>query len=89
MLTSSPETRTAKGFIFKTNRTYYLDTDKSEVTIEGIIKNYDPNLVQVLLDDIYVDANLLSEWLDVQLSITSFYHSYGLRQKNPFPLKND
>lgn len=86
-ITSSPETNSAKGFIFKTERTFFLDTDRDEVTINGIITSYDSDLVHVLLDDIYVEADLLSKWLGIKLSVNLFLSQVWITSEEPLPFE--
>lgn len=84
---SRPEKKLAQGFIFKTERTFHLDTERNEVTIQGIAKSYQGNLVQVLLDDIYVESNLLSEWLGIQLSVNLFSSQLWITSDEPLPFQ--
>ena len=84
---SRPDKSMAQGFIFNTARTFYLDTDRNEVTIAGVSQTYKPELVHTLLDDIYVDANLLSKWLNVQLSVNLFSSQLWITSDEPLPFQ--
>ena len=84
---STPENKQAQGFIFNTSRTFYLDAEKSEVTIQGITNPYQADLVQVLPDDIYVEANLLSKWLNLQLSVNLFSSQLWIISEEPLPFQ--
>jgi len=84
---SVPEKHMAQGFIFEASRTFYLDTDRNEVTLQGVSTSYESDLVHVLLDDIYVEANLLSSWLDVDLSVNLFLSQLLIISEEPLPFQ--
>jgi len=59
----------AQGFVFNEERTFYLDTSRNEVTLNGISHPYKKQLVFVLDDDIYVDSSLLSKWFNITINV--------------------
>ena len=75
----------AKGFYFNEGNSFYLDTLRSEVIIKGGIDNYDKSLVYVLDDDIYVDANLLSKWLNITINADLFASKVNITSEEEFP----
>jgi hypothetical protein len=76
---------TAQGFIFKENRTFYLDTSRHEVILSGVSQPYNKQLVYVLDDDIYVDASLLSEWFGITINVDLLASSVTIKSEDKFP----
>ncbi|MGD8583604.1 MAG: stalk domain-containing protein, partial [Gammaproteobacteria bacterium] len=81
----NPGDGTAQGFMFKEDNTIYLDTSRNEVTISGNTQSYNGQLVYVLDDDIYVDANLLARWFDISIDADLFSSTVKIRSEEPFP----
>jgi len=59
----------ATGWFLKENRLFSLDIERKEVVIEGRLRLFDPALVELHFDGIYVDAALLSKWFPVKIEI--------------------
>jgi hypothetical protein len=77
----------ASGFVFSEDRGFYLDTSRREVTLEGVIKPYDPDKVHVLFDDIYVESNLLGDWLGITFDVDLFSARVWVRSAQPLPFE--
>jgi hypothetical protein len=75
----------AKGFFFKEDNTIYLDTSRSEVIINNTNIQYNQNLVYVLDDDIYVDASLLSKWLNISINADLLASVVTIKSEQKFP----
>ncbi len=75
----------AQGFLFEEANTIYIDTSRNQITIKGATKSYNKNLVYVLDDDIYVDANLLSKWFDIKINADLFSSTVKITSDNLFP----
>jgi len=86
-ITSHPEDGTADGFILANDRRFFLDVSRREVTIEGSIRQFDPGLVEVHQDDIYVDSNLLSRWLPLRLEVDLFASVIYVHPTEPLPFQ--
>jgi hypothetical protein len=71
--------------MFTEDKTIYLDTSRNEITINGITRFYNKELVYVLDDDIYVDANLMSKWFDISIDADLFSATVKIRSEQPFP----
>ena len=84
---TSPANGTAEGFIIREDRTFFLDTSRIEVVLEGQIQTYDPNRVHVLQDDIYVDAQLLARWYPLRLDIDLFASRLRIISDEPLPFE--
>jgi hypothetical protein len=62
----------AEGFLYKEERTFYLDIARGEVVLSGRTSKFDPTRVKIYPDDIYVDSALLSQWLPFRLDVDLF-----------------
>lgn len=63
------ENGTAKGWFISENRDFALDTANSTVTIAGKEIPYDSSLVTVAEGEVFVDAQLLSNWFPVDFNV--------------------
>ena len=81
----------AEGFIIKEENTFSLDTLRNEVILKGIAKPYDDELVKILDNDIFVESNLLSKWLGMEIDIDLFSSRAVIRSdvKLPFLARLD
>ncbi|NNL06763.1 MAG: carboxypeptidase regulatory-like domain-containing protein [Gammaproteobacteria bacterium] len=81
----NPGAGTAEGFMFREDNTIFLDTTRNEITVRGKTQAYNSNLVYVLDDDIYIDANLISKWFDIRINADLFSATIKITSDNPFP----
>lgn len=79
------KTNFAKGFIIKEKNTFALDTLRNEVILKGIAKPYNGELVKVLDNDIFVESNLLSDWLDMKLNVDLFSSRVVVKSETKLP----
>ena len=75
----------ASGFVIREDRTLFLDTSRSEITLQGVIEKYNPDRVHVLTDDIYVDADLLGRWFNMSFDVDLFASRINVRSDTPLP----
>jgi hypothetical protein len=75
----------ASGFVIREDRSFFLDISREEITLQGEIGKYDRDMVHVLFDDIYVDANLLGKWLNMSFDVDLFASRIGVRSEIPLP----
>jgi hypothetical protein len=75
----------ASGFVIKEDRSFFLDTAREEITLQGEIEKYDRDKVHVLFDDIYVDSNLLGKWMNMSFDVDLFASRIGVRSETPLP----
>jgi len=75
----------ASGFVLQEERSFFLDTSRAEITLQGEIEKYDRGKVHVLFDDIYVDSNLLGKWLNMSFDVDLFASRIGVRSEIPLP----
>ncbi|MBM9537092.1 stalk domain-containing protein [Desulfobulbus alkaliphilus] len=66
------EQGTVSGWFISEDRTFSVDTGRQTIRIEGQNYPWDDGLIAVGDDDIYLDAQVLSRWLPLDVSI-----SYG------------
>ncbi len=62
-----PPNGRADGWFLAENRVFALDLLNGEVVIEGRVRKFDRQLVELHEDDIYVDTRLLSRWFPVDI----------------------
>ncbi|MCP4432631.1 MAG: hypothetical protein GY806_16785, partial [Gammaproteobacteria bacterium] len=77
----------ASGFVLNEDRTFYLDIARNEITLQGDIASYDVNRVHVLDNDIYVDSNLLGDWLNMTFDIDLFAARIWIHSEEPLPFQ--
>ena len=79
---------TASGFVFREDRTFSLDVERSEVIINGKLSKFDPERIAVReLDDIYVDSRLLSKWLPLNIEVDLFQSRLNIISDEPIPFE--
>lgn len=66
---TQPDLGTATGFILQEDRGFSLNVNTARVTRAGITQAFDPALVLVEPDDLYVDISLLELWLPIELNV--------------------
>lgn len=62
----------AKGFVIREDRTFFLDIARNEIVIKGKPEKFDASLVHELDGDIYVESNLLGQWMYMDFNIDLF-----------------
>ena len=66
---TQPGTGTASGFVLNEERGFSLNLNDGRVTRAGVTESFDPALVLVEPDDLYVPLFLLERWLPVELDV--------------------
>lgn len=63
---------TANGWFIKENKLFYINVHRRTVVVEGRQSKFDPGMVELHPDDIYVDIRMLSTWfpLDIRFEIS-------------------
>ena len=79
------KTNFAKGFVIKEKNTFALDTLRNQVILKGIVKPYNGELVKILDNDIFVESNLLSDWLDMELNVDLFSSRVVVKSDTKLP----
>jgi hypothetical protein len=86
-VSTAPETGRASGYLLNQERTFSLDAAQSSVTFDGRTGTFDPGLVRVGTDDIYVASQLLERWLPVDLEVDFSSLSLRVRPREKLPLE--
>ncbi|MFT5218606.1 MAG: hypothetical protein ACI9LO_001312 [Planctomycetota bacterium] len=79
--------QSASGFVINQNRTLFLDIPRNEITLQGVLKKYDPDKVHVLFNDIYVESNLLGDWLNMTFDVDLFAARVWIQSEEPLPFQ--
>ncbi len=66
---AQPEQGVAEGYILNQARGFSLDVAQSRITLAEQTQVYDPALVRLQSDDIYVASSLLTRWLPIDLEV--------------------
>ena len=79
----------AKGNILRQDRDFYLDVKRGEVTIAGKLTQFNKQQAAIReFDDIYIDSNLLGDWLSMKLDIDLFNSQLKIVSKYPLPFES-
>lgn len=64
---------TASGWFIKENKLFYINVRRGSVVVEGRQLRFEPGMVELHPDDIYVDVRKLSKWfpLDIRFDISN------------------
>ena len=82
-----PVSATAKGFVLDEKKSFYLNVGHNELEIAKAKTPYDPNLVLVNLDDIYVESQLLSQWMPIRFEVDLFTSRLYIKPETPLPMQ--
>lgn len=85
---TQPAKGTASGFILSEERAFSLNLGEARVTRGGISETFDPALVRVEPDDLYVAKALLERWLPLELEVDRSSLSLRVQAREPLPLQS-
>ncbi|NOR51398.1 MAG: hypothetical protein GQ470_02155, partial [Gammaproteobacteria bacterium] len=90
-ITTYPGDGRARGFVFNEKHGFDLDLTKQIVTLNGVEQPLDISRVKAYLTDIYVDAELLQQWLPLKLDVDLYASRIYLipDEKLPFQQRLD
>jgi hypothetical protein len=86
-ISTHPERGVASGFILHEDRTFSLNMGQQAVIRGGQTEYFDPSLVLIKTDDIYVSINLLSVWLPVDFDVDMSTLVLSIQPREPLPLQ--
>jgi hypothetical protein len=75
------------GFFIDEKRLFSLDVVAQKVIFQGQPRRYDAAKIEVHVDDIYVDAELVSEWLPLHLDVDLYGSLITVRPAERLPLQ--
>lgn len=91
LLTIAIQTRpgegTASGFILSEDRGFSLNLSDASVSLAGVTETFDPALVLVEPDDLYVAKSLLERWLPLKFEIDRSSLSLRVHPMEVLPLQ--
>ena len=82
-----PASGTASGFVIREERAFALSANESLVTVNGRQKSFEPRLVAVIGDDVYVSTRLLAHWLPLALDVDLGRLQLDVRPRERLPLQ--
>jgi hypothetical protein len=84
---TNPSEGTAEGFVLSEARDFHLSTRRAVVTLSGREEAFNPALVRVLPDDIYVASSLLSRWLPIDIDVNLSTLTLRVRPREQLPIQ--
>jgi len=85
VIRTQPEQGTAEGFVLSEARSFSLNVAQARLTLADQTQVFDPALVRLQSDDIYVASSLLSRWLplDFEVNLSSLILRVKPRERLP------
>ena len=79
----------ASGWFLSDSRLFALDISRQEVIIDGQKHSFEPELVELHRDGIYVDASLFRQWfpIDLKYDLPRLFIEVSSREKLPIELR--
>lgn len=87
-LTVLPEQKKAVGYLLQHQSRFLLDLQKGEVTVGNRTQRFNAQLVELHDDDIYVESQLLAQWLAITLEVNKSAATLSAKSKIPFPVES-
>lgn len=84
---TQPEQGTADGFVLSEARSFSLNVAQARLTLAGQTQLFDPALVRLQSDDIYVASSLLSRWLPIDFEVNLSSLTLLVRPRERLPLQ--
>lgn len=82
-----PASGTASGWYIKENRLFYMNVRRGSVVLDGRTGTFDPALVEIHDDDIYVDIRLLSHWFPIDITYDISNMQVVLKSREPLAIE--
>jgi hypothetical protein len=86
-ITTQPEQGVASGFVLHEEQTFSMNVAQASVTRSGQNEFFDPSLVMVQPDDIYVAISLITEWLPLDFDLDLSILALTVRPREMLPLQ--
>ncbi|MDP3842485.1 MAG: hypothetical protein Q8Q81_07790 [Oxalobacteraceae bacterium] len=84
---AQPRQGTADGFVLSEARGFSLDVAHARIALADQIQVFDPALVRLRSDDIYVASTLLSRWLPLDFEVDLSSLTLQVRPRERLPLQ--
>lgn len=85
---TQPAQGTAEGFVLSEDRSFRLNVPQARAVIREAEQTFDPALVRMHPDDIYVESELLARWLPLDLYVDLSRLRLRVRPHEPLPLQS-
>lgn len=85
---TNPAQRSASGSIIDDSRGFGLNVAAGTVNIDGDERKFDPKLVIVEEDDIYVASELLSQWLPLDFELVMASLTLNVKPRERLPVQD-
>lgn len=82
-----PAAGTANGWFIRENKLFSLNIARGELIIEGKVQMFDPALVEIHEEDIFVDIRLLSRWFPIDIEFDLSNLLVELVSREPLPIE--
>ena len=87
-ITVDPVPKIARGFIISEDRTFLLDMNKQSVIINRIESSYDPQLVLMQENEIYIESKLYQSWFPIELNVDISALVLKISPKESLPIQS-
>lgn len=77
----------ATGWFLNKNRRFSLDVARREIVVEGRADSFDPSLVELHSDGIYVDATLFGRWFPIDIEFDLARLIINVTSREPLPIE--
>lgn len=84
---TQPGQGTAEGFVLSEARSFNLDVAQARLALGGRIELFDPALVRLRSDDVYIESALLSRWLPLDFDVNLSNQTLAVRPRERLPLQ--
>lgn len=84
---AQPEQGTAEGFVLSEARSFSLNVAQARLRLADQTQGFDPALVRLQSDDIYVASTLLARWLPLDLEVDLSSLILRVRPRERLPLQ--
>ncbi len=82
-----PSSGQAQGWFLSEDRLFALDLAREQVVVYGELSVFDPTLVELHFDDIYVDTTLIARWFPVDIAFDLTRLVAEVTSREPLPLE--
>lgn len=84
-VTIDPTAKTAKGWFIREENTLFLTADS--VSVKGDTKTLPPGSILAKDQDLFIDAELLSQWFPLNFSVNRYTMTLAVTTREPLPFE--
>lgn len=86
-ITLSSDRKFAKGWFFKEENTFFLDTEKSEVIIRGVAQPLSQIETIIRDDELYVSIHAITDWFGIKININLLRSLLSIESNSNLPIE--